>query len=216
MPEAAEGGWCNECNQPSRYHLHTWFEELTDYFLPKLPRKFISRRLEAFVERAFVAFLTAVGIARWKSDFTVADIQQRSFFFIEEGKRRGMTFEALTGPWGITCHFRAWYKGKTFYFDGLPGAQWLNGPRAAAMADKKSSKQMLREGGFPVAKSRPFWFFQKYAAARYGAQLGFPLVVKPRSGSVARHVTTDIADEAGLRTAIRKALQYGPAFVVEQ
>jgi D-alanine-D-alanine ligase-like ATP-grasp enzyme len=208
--------FCQECQQSSLYHLNTWLGEIIDRLLPKLPRKFISTRLEFFIERAFVSFLTATGIARWRSDFTAADIQQRSFFFAEEGKRRGMWFEVLAGPWGITCHFRGYYKGKTFYFEGLPGANMLDGPRAELLDDKKYSKHLLREGGFPVAEGRTFWFFQKSAARRYGGKLGFPLVVKPRSGSVARHVTTDIASDSAFDEAVRKALAYGPAFVVER
>jgi cyanophycin synthetase len=46
--------------------------------------------------------------------------------------------------------------------------------------------------------------------------LGFPLVVKPRGGSVARHVTTNIETAKDLRHAIEKAITYSPAYIIER
>ena len=57
----------------------------------------------------------------------------------------------------------------------------------------------------------------KKEALKYGADiLEFPVVVKPKSGSVSRHVTTNIKSKEELSQAISKALIYSPAFIVEK
>jgi D-alanine-D-alanine ligase-like ATP-grasp enzyme len=53
-------------------------------------------------------------------------------------------------------------------------------------------------------------------ALAYGNQLGFPLVVKPRSGSLSKHVTVDIKTLRALEKAITKAQKYSPEFLVER
>lgn len=83
--------------------------------------------------------------------------------------------------------------------------------------DKEKTKSYLRKGNFPIAEGKSFWFWQKKKAADFGIKkLGFPLVVKPRSGSVSRHVTTNIEDAGKLKRAIDNAVIYSPAFIVEK
>ena len=57
----------------------------------------------------------------------------------------------------------------------------------------------------------------KLRALKFGKNnLSFPLVVKPRCGSVARYVTTNIRNKEELLKAIRKAIIYSPAFIIEK
>ncbi|MEK7086922.1 MAG: cyanophycin synthetase, partial [Patescibacteria group bacterium] len=77
-------------------------------------------------------------------------------------------------------------------------------------------KRKLSEVGLPVAPGKSFSFFGSWSARRYGNSLGFPLVVKPRFGSMSQHVTVNIKNEIGLREAIKKALRYSPHFIVEK
>jgi len=74
-----------------------------------------------------------------------------------------------------------------------------------------------KKSSFPIADGKSFWFWQNNRALKFGSEkLGFPLVVKPRGGSVARHVTTNIRSRDELLKAINKAVVYSPAFIVER
>jgi len=198
---------------PSIYHIQTWLDELTNRFLPHifLPRKF-EFLLDALLDKAFVVF----GLASWRSDFKRSDIQLRSTCFIEEVKKRGLKIKVLKGPFGYTNQFRAKIDSKIVWFESLPVADFASKYRYC-VDDKDRTKQHLKNGNFPVAEGKAFWFFQKKRAVKFGAkQLGFPLVVKPRSGSVSRHVTTDIKNLDELKKAIHKAIIYSPTFIIER
>lgn len=200
---------CQDCGLSSWHHVQTWPNGLLDCFLPPWPHALLAGKIERF--------FVFLGLASWKDNFTRADIPLRSSCFIEEAQKRGFKFRALRGPWGYTGHFQAKFKDKTFYFDGLPVGEFLNGYRGDSVSDKKTTKRRLKNSGFPVAEGEAFWFFQKAKAISYTAnQLGFPVVVKPRSGSVSRHVTTNINDLGELRRAINKVVSYSPTFIVER
>ena len=82
---------------------------------------------------------------------------------------------------------------------------------------QRENKNHLKKGSFPIAEGKSFWFWQKGRALKFGSdELGFPLVVKPRGGSVARHVTTNIRSREELREGLDKAIVYSPAFIVER
>lgn len=201
--------FCKDCGLPASYHIQTWIGGLLDHFLPSVPPTFLSGK----IEKLFV-FL---GLASWQDNFTVSDIQLRSTCFINEARQQGITFQALYGPFGYTGYFRMQLKGKTFYFEGLPLTGSLNKKNACFIDDKELTKQQLKKGGFPVVSGKSFWFFQKKKASAYAAeQLGFPVVVKPRGGSVSRHVTTNISDSVQLKKAMVKAIVYAPTFIIER
>ena len=96
----------------------------------------------------------------------------------------------------------------------LPGISANTTPR---LSIAKKGQKPPSKGRLPDRRRKIFWFWQKAWAIEYGSgELGFPLVVKPRGGSVARHVTTNIRSEEALRKAVDKAIAYSPAFVVER
>jgi cyanophycin synthetase len=124
--------------------------------------------------------------------------------------------EGFKSGFGFTGVYRATLGGKTIQFEGLPIAEFASRYDLRMMDDKALSKGHTARGGFPNAKGRSFWFWQVKRALEFGEDTGYPLVVKPRKGSVARHVTTDIRDRSSLERAIRFALRYSPEFIVER
>ena len=206
--------FCKDCGMPSTYHIQTWMDELTNRFLPRLV---LPRKIELLFDILLEKFFTFLRLASLRSDFTRSDIQLRTTCFIKESKKRGIKFKVLRGPFGYTNQFRAEINNKVFRFEGLPIADFASKYGAQLVDDKKRTKSYLLKGNFPVAKGATFWFWQKKRAIEFGVQqIGFPLVIKPRSGSASRHVTTDIRNIEKLKQAINKAIVYSPAFIIEK
>ncbi len=152
-----------------------------------------------------------------RDDFALSEIQLRSACFVEEARKRGVKFKAAKGPFGYTSYFFAFVDSKKISFEGLPTADFASKRNASFVGCKERTKIHLAKGNFPIADSKSFWFWQKKLAIEYGSKtLDFPVVVKPRSGSVARHVTTNIKSEEDLQQAIKKATAYSPAYLIER
>ena len=152
-----------------------------------------------------------------KDSFTSKDIQLRTYCFIKEAEKLGIRFKALKGPFGYLSQFKMEIGGKSFWFEGLPRAEFLNKPDGFNIDDKSFVKRKLAAGNFPVAKGRSFWFFQKKRAIRWAVnEPGFPVVVKPRAGSYCQGVTANIRNENKLKYAIEKAIAHSPSFIIEK
>jgi D-alanine-D-alanine ligase-like ATP-grasp enzyme len=207
------GSSCRECGRSNLHHLTTWLEELSNHLLPPLR---LPVRIDAAFDIALEKIFAITHLAESRSDFTAADIQLRSSCFIEEMRKCGAVFYALRSVFGYTNHFKMEIGGRTFRFETLPTAGFASRYSTGIVDDKAASRDHCRKGGYPIADGRSFWFWQKRNALRFGQRIGFPLIVKPRSGSVSRHVTTGIRNEPQLEKAIRHTLRYSPAFIVEK
>ena len=182
--------------------------------MPQVP---LSLKTESFLGLFWERVFLFSGLASWRTDFNLSAIEPRSACFVNELKKRGIKTEALWGPWGHTGHFKVELGEKTVHFDSLPVVFSASLSALSAIDDKEKTKKWLKENSFPVAEGRAFWFWQKRKALDYGVKtLGFPVVVKPRSGSVSRHVTTGILNKNDLERAIKKAVKYEPSFIVER
>ncbi len=176
----------------------------------------IPRHIESWLTEIIETVLLYTGIAKYRDDFRESDIEPRAWFFIQEAKKRGVQVCSLYGPGGFTNNFKATVGGKTIRFEMLPIIEWENGKNARRADDKKKTKLFLAQKNFPIAEGKTFWFWNKKKALLFGNTLGFPLVVKPRNGSVSRHVTTNIDSTVALKEAIRYATLYSPSFIVEK
>ena len=206
--------FCEDCGLPSSHHIHTWLEEIINLFLPQAT---ISNKLEQASDVMLEKFFSFLGLVRLEANFSDHEIQSRSACFIKEARSRGVEFKALKGPFGYTNNFCAKKDGKVFRFESLPLANFASRYDVSFVDCKERTKKHLAKGGFPIAEGKTFWAWQKIRALKYGTnELGFPLVVKPRNGSVSRHVTTNINNEEDLRRAINLTIKYSPAFIVEK
>jgi len=202
---------CKDCQKPSIYHIRTWLETLVSHLLPTC--FLIEEYSGALIEKLLLFF----HLASFRDDFTDSNIQLRTTCFIAEAKKYGVKFKVLCGPFGHTNHFQMEVGKKVFRFEGLPRAEFLSKARTQIIDDKELVKKHLKKGNFPIAEGKSFWFFQKKKALQWAqVQLGFPLVVKPREGSLSQHVTTNIQNPEKLKHAIDKAIVYSPAFIIEK
>jgi cyanophycin synthetase len=203
--------FCQECQKSLFFHYQNWLEE----FFSFLPNFIFSKKLEFFLTFFLEKIFTFFKLASWQENFDFSKIHLKSTLVIEELRKRGVKIEILKGPFGFTNHFRAKIGKKIFYFDGLPVVS-SNKFDLQIFNDKEKTKKLLKKYNFPVPEGKAFWFWQKKEALKYGKTLGFPLVVKPRSGSFSRHITTNIQNLEELKKAINKAISYSPAFLLEK
>lgn len=204
---------CKDCGVSSAYHTQTWIDACIVNILPSFsfPQKFL-QLFDALLEK----ILLITGMGKMQKDIDLNHIQMRTACFIEEANKKGIVVECLMGPYGSTNQYCAQFAGKTVRFESLPLAKHVSKAEFDSEC-KQGTRDYLKKGDFPVAKGNKFFISQYKQALQYGDQiLGYPLVVKPRRGSVARHVTTDIQTIDEFRNAIKKALQYSPNFVVER
>lgn len=207
---------CESCGTPKSEHFHSWVDGLAGPFLSLFPEHLVPENLEKMVTRLLEGFLVFVRVLSLEENFTEHDVTARSYCFIQEGRKRGLSFSVLRGPSGFMNYYQMLVNKKKFSFEGLPVAEFANKFPINAVDDKLKTKKRLIEGKFPVLPSRSFWVWQKKSALRYGKNIGFPLVVKPRNGSYSRHVITNIVTESELKKAINLSLEYSPTFVVER
>jgi len=206
--------FCKDCSKPSIYHVATWADELINQFLPRIP---LPKKFEQFFNLTLENFFIFLGLFSPQSDFSYSGIQLRTVCFMEEAKKRGISFKVFYGPFGYTNYFQAKINGKIFRLESLPLANFASRLSLQIVDDKEKSKQRLKKGKFPIAEGKAFWFWQKRKAIEFGTnQIGFPLVVKPRSGSLSRHVTTNIQNLSRLKEAMSKAISYSPVFLLEK
>lgn len=206
--------YCKDCNLPNTHHIETWIDEITSTLAPELR---LSKRLESFFDVLLEKTFSLTGLIKMRDDFLLSEIQMRSACFIKEARKQGVKFQAARGPFGYTNHFCAEIGDRKIRFTGLPSAGHISKYILSFVDCKEKTKNHLKKGGFPIAEGKSFYFWQKSRAVKYGVnKLGFPLVVKPRSGSVSRHVTIKIKNKEELQRAINKAIIYSPAFIVER
>lgn len=141
-------------------------------------------------------------------------IYNRSLLVVQEARRRGIEIKSLAtfGKYP-TNFFSVIVNNKKHFFNGLPLLEEGVVSRID-LDDKLVLKRHLKINGFPCARGEVFHNVKP--AVHYGVTLGFPLVVKPRAGSLSKHTTVNIVNEKELREAIRVARMISVEFMVEE
>jgi D-alanine-D-alanine ligase-like ATP-grasp enzyme len=204
---------CQDCGPLPTSHFEKYVESFVDFLLPKInTRSKFLRWFDGFFENLFLT----LGILKKEQNFPADKISLRSTVFIDEAKKRGMEFWALKSPVCYINAFHLKWRDKIFSFEGLPRAEFFDGKNSCLIDDKAAVKKVLLENKIPTPEGKKFWFWQKRQALRYGVEIGFPLVVKPRSGSISHHVTFNIRNPNELNEAVSRAIAYEPTFIVEK
>ncbi|MEK7101696.1 MAG: hypothetical protein AAB882_00890 [Patescibacteria group bacterium] len=142
-------------------------------------------------------------------------LYNRSLVVAREARHRGIEIKAIKflGVGG-TNNFSIGATGNKNFFEGLPHITMGHTSRID-FDDKSKFKKLLEEHGAPHARGD---VFHTYALALQYVQksIGFPAVVKPRSGSLSKHTTCRIKNEVELLEAIRIAKIISNEFIVEE
>ncbi len=207
---------CPDCGINKNYHILNWVDGL----LGSVFSFDISTKMPAWLQhssdRWIENILIFLGFFKPVSDFKISDIPIRSKFLVEQAQQRGYSVSILKGPFEFTNFFRIRKNGKLISFEGLPVAAFMSSKSIYKIDDKDYVKKMLLRNNMPVLFGKNFSVFSQNGAVTYGEKIGYPLVVKPRHGSFARHITLDIQNKEELKKAIKKAIVYSPSFLVEK
>lgn len=207
--------FCSAC-YPSkvRSHRQIYFSGLADIVLrlvmpraaaPQLPRfpKWLS------LTHWFYRGMEFCRVVSFSSGFKKEEHYPRSWVMIEEAWKRGIPIDSVRILGRMTTYYRVKFGSKRYYFDAVP-SRFLH----FRLDEKAFVKRQCLKHGFPVSEGRLFWNIAR--GMHYGKKLGFPLVVKPASGTHAYHVTAPVHTAEELARAIRLAKQYHPQYIVER
>lgn len=214
---------CPDC-EPYRMdprHIDDRLESLLSIGLtPLAPVLLLGRQtltylpLDKWLMRGLFTGLQLVGIFRsvpaHSSDI---NLSQRIRVILEEAELRGLAIEQLHLRHRPTNFFVLSAGKKELVFEGLPTMP-IDHRKIWDFDDKYGFKQFLDKHAFPHAPGQAF--FRRRDGLRYGRQLGYPLVVKPRTGSLTRHTTTNIQSDDELSKAIETARRIEYRYVVEK
>ena len=141
-------------------------------------------------------------------------LPSRTLVVAREAARRGIPVKALKflGK-ESTNFFSINIKNKKIFFEVLP-TEDIAKISKIDFDDKDKFKQILKSDNLPRAKGE--CFHNAKEGIIYAKKLGFPLVVKPRLGSLSKHITCNIQNEADLKKAIHIAQIINPEFIVEK
>lgn len=207
---------CPDCDVPRLAHVGDWLDALFSYALPEMRWvSCYSRHAARLLEALFVG--TGVMERVWAKDIELSEVSPRTRVFLRALMRAGVPCYVLKGPAGWTTHIGVRTPSGVMRFDGLPTAEDLGRPRALSVENKWREKQFIRAQGAPAPEGRVFYFWQEQKALRYAKEkLGFPVAIKPLSGTMARHVTFGIQDDAAFHEGFARARRYGPQLLVEK
>ncbi len=130
----------------------------------------------------------------------------------DECSLRGLSLFMITIFGAPTSRFFIVTDNSKRFFDELPIP---HGREKHPFADKAYVREVLLKHAIPVARGAVLKHFRhayKYLNVRYT----FPLVVKPRYGSLSRHITLNIRSTEEFRSAIAIAQEIDSNFVVEE
>lgn len=210
--------YCPHCLPTKRknhatQHLEFYLEKLTSPFksITKTLDHFLSSGTGNRLRGSLFELLALIGVIKFNSNIDETKFHNRSLIFFKEAKRRGLDIRAIKFLGNYINEFRFTYNGKKYYYEAIPLT--IKGT-AAEWDDKYLLKKLLMKNNLPVAQGRAFTNIRK--AMIYGKTLGYPLIVKPISGSLSYHCTCSIQTEKELAEAIGIVKQYRPDFVIEQ
>lgn len=141
-------------------------------------------------------------------------LSNRSLVVVREARKRGISINAIKLFGKGTNHFSIKFQGKKKIFEGLPNLT-LEYASVLNIDDKRKIKELLQKEKLPHPRGSVFKSFS--SARQYVSDtIGFPVVVKPRFGSLSRHTICNITNGRQLKDAIDIAKIICTEFIVEE
>lgn len=156
--------------------------------------------------------LNALGIVEFVDNPDETQIYNRSLIFFKEAKRRKIPIRAIRTLGTHIKDFQVIINNKEYYYEGIPLT--INYHPQIDIDDKNNIKKLLQKNHLPVASGKCFLLTSH--AVSFANSIGYPVVVKPNTGSLSCHTTCNIGNERDLRRAIAVAQKFRPDFMVEE
>ncbi len=208
---------CPECSPTHQLdHRKEWMTNVLDDVFNGFSRTLSFPRLEALVQRLAIGGMLkgfrAVGLMRPVAITPESHVHQRTKVVAEEATKRGWKVEMLSFMHHPSNIFLLTENGREHVFEGLPGLDPAK--TITKVDDKEWTKHLLRRLNAPTPDGE--CFSRLTPALAYGKKLGYPCVVKPRTGSLSAHTTVNIQNDEELERAIVCAQHVSPSFIVER
>ncbi|KKS26348.1 MAG: hypothetical protein UV36_C0013G0002 [Parcubacteria group bacterium GW2011_GWC2_42_6] len=215
---------CSHCGPLPANHWESWINDWLVWFFNKFEARikkigggFLGKPILFFenqITAAVIWLLLKSKIISLTADIDRSKIYNRTLVFLDEAKKKGYRAGAVLFLGRYNNQFFIEISGQRIFFEGLPLGRQRRNIANIFIDDKARLKEILRNHGLPFVIGQSF--FSRRAACRYGLKLGWPLVVKPRWGSVSRHVFVDINSKEKLKEAIKNVKEICPWVVVEK
>lgn len=177
-------------------------------------QKVCSKAVTDYLWEALLELAAFLKLVRFVSEIDEAKLTNRSLIFLKEAKKRELDVKMIKFLGRQTNEFKLYYgqgRPKRYYYEGIP----LVTKKVPGFIDNKQRvKTFFKSNNIPVAPGR--LFIRQAKAVRFAEKLGYPLVVKPNSGSLSQHITCLVNSKERLIEAISIAKRYRPDFMVEK
>ncbi len=204
--------WCSDCRSSKIHHIDTWLEAIISVVMPK---RAFPYWVESTMYLCLEKILVLSHLGRYTTTYTKENLSPKMVYFFEALTSQNVTPYVLN----VADGYPMWKVqiGDTIIRETqIPTPHnelknnelWFN--------DKYEVKKFFAKHGFPQAEGKMFLCFNKHKIRSYVATLGFPVVVKPRTGTFSRHVTTNIKTMHELDVALSKVLEYSPWCIIEK
>lgn len=147
-------------------------------------------------------------------DDSSKDIRNRSLVVVREAQRRGISVKALKvfGKSNIGV-FSLESNGVKRFFDDLLHTT-IERTYPLDLNDKEKVKKLLRINDIPTPHGSVGKGYHE--ALSCVEKIGFPVIVKPREGSLSRHTTCNIKTDEELKDAVRIVQIISREFIIEK
>jgi D-alanine-D-alanine ligase-like ATP-grasp enzyme len=208
---------CQDCGPLPVNHFHNWLADFSHFLLEESVGKLVPQKLFFRIDQLIYRIFIGLGFFRRTKEINRSAVSLRTAVFLDEARKRGINYCYLESRFGPVNHFEIRTANQSYFFEGLPRGERLETKLSKIIDDKAKTKSLLQSAKLPTPKGKSFFWFQKNSAIRWAIKnLKFPLVVKPRFGSMCQHVTINIKTIDQLTDAIRKTAVYSPAFIIEE
>ncbi|MCX7121632.1 MAG: hypothetical protein NTZ67_07685 [Gammaproteobacteria bacterium] len=150
-----------------------------------------------------------------------ADLSQMTYrlkLLWQEAKERNLKIYCFSYNGRQLLAFLLTHNEKKYYFHYTPTTllhkNFKQFKDPTIYDDKITFKKLLAKNNILHPEGKVF--FSKKNAFNYGKKMGFPLVVKPNSSSLSKHVTLNINDDNSLKSAIDIAKIIDHKIIVER
>lgn len=211
---------CSYCGEAPVNHAFYFFEKLISFpfdlhtatvikYTPRFVKNFVDR-IPVFLFRIFVI----LKLGHFSSDINKAN-SFRSRVIWEEANRRGIQMEQIIIGERPLDWYRAKVDGKNIYFESIPiQPEFLDFKKD--WDNKITLKEELLKYGVPVPNYIKLSFFPTQSLEKIFLKFKKPLIIKPQTGSRARHTVTNIRTFTHFKNGIIIAKQISPYLVVEE
>lgn len=193
--------------------IEIFFDKLSSFLNPFSKSKMGDNDFEKFFIYNLINVLAKVGMVKIAPIINRVEVRNRTLVIVDEALKRGYEVNLIKFLKRPTELFQLNFPEKSIFFYALPLLDFGKNP-TIDFDDKQLFGEFLKKNNFPYIPGKAFT--NSKAAFDFGLNLGFPLVVKPRSGSLSCHTTVNIKGEMELKKAIQVAKIIANEILVEK